>query len=102
MRVTRASVVAIGIACAFLWSMTALGADDYPKGHGALEVFDDPGFAATPLWVRIWLGFLISTFAVGLVFAWKHPIARWAIGGFVVSAATTWTWSRLSKAQTLR
>jgi hypothetical protein len=68
--------------------MTALGADDYPKGHGALEVFDDAGFVATPLWVRIWLGFLISTFAVGLVFAWKHSIARWAIGGFVVSAAS--------------
>lgn len=51
-----------------------------------LDVFDGEAFAGMPLGPQLWLVFLVSTFAVGLVvFAWKRPIARWAAGGFLVS-----------------
>lgn len=69
-----------------LISFTAFGADAYEKGHGALQVFDADGIALTPQWVQIWLGFMLLTFATGLIFVWKKPIARWAVGGFLVGA----------------
>lgn len=72
-----------------LTTANALGAEVYAKGNGALEVFDADGMAASPTWVMAWVGFMMVTFAIGLfVFAWKKPIARWAAGGFIVSAAT--------------
>lgn len=71
-----------------LWGMDVLAVESYPKGHGPLEVFDADGFAATPLWVQLWVGFLMSTFAAGLFFVRNHALARWASGGFIVSAAT--------------
>lgn len=69
--------------------LSASGAEVYGKGNGALEVFDGEGLAASPMWVRVWIGFMIATFAVALfVFSWKEPLARWAAGGFLVSATT--------------
>jgi len=73
------------------WILTtasgALGAEEYAKGHSALEVFDAEGIAATPLWVQMWVGFMLAMFAIGLfAFAWKQPIARWLVGGFLLSA----------------
>lgn len=70
------------------WSATAMGVGEYGHGHGALEIFDGDGFAVTPLWVKVWVSFMVLTFAVGLYFAWKHPLARWEPGGFIVSAAS--------------
>jgi len=65
----------------------ALGAEEYAKGHGALEAFDAEGIVATPLWVQLWVGFMLVMFAIGLfAFAWKQPIARWLVGGFLLSA----------------
>lgn len=84
------STIALGVAFILaLAGTSAYGAEGFAQGHGALEVFDGVGFAAAPLWVRIWVGLMIATFAVGLfVFAWKRPLARWAAGGFLVSAMT--------------
>jgi len=65
----------------------ALGAQEYEKGHGALQVFDSAGMAVTPLWVQMWVGFMVVMFATGLfAFCWKQPIARWIVGGFILSA----------------
>jgi len=76
--------IAVWVALTTLWSMSALGAEEFAKGTGALKVFDGEAFAATPLWGKLWLAFLVSTFAVGLIFfARKRPIARWAAGGFI-------------------
>ena len=81
----RTVVVAIAVAC----SAAVFGAEaDYATGHRALEVFGPEGFGAAPAWVQAWLAFLISMFAIGLYFAWKHPVARWASGGFIVSAVS--------------
>ncbi|PWQ99647.1 hypothetical protein DKT75_00825 [Leucothrix arctica] len=68
---------------------TALGAENiYAPGHTALDVFDADGFKSSPSWVQIWVGFMLSTFAVGIFFVWKHALARWAIGGLIASMAT--------------
>lgn len=68
------------------WAM-AQDASIYESGHGALQMFDADGRAGAPLWVKIWLGIMLATFATGLVFVWRHPIARWAVGGFIVGVA---------------
>jgi hypothetical protein len=67
--------------------MNAWDADTFSHGHGALQVFDGSGFAATPLWVQAWLVFLVTTFIVSFAFALKRPIARWAAGGFIASTS---------------
>ena len=67
-------------------SSFALGLDpQYSVGHGALDIFNQEGFLATPRWVQIWILILIGTFIVGFYFAWKHSIARWTVGGFIFS-----------------
>lgn len=78
----------VGLAV-LLWSANALGADGDAQKLGALQVFDRAALAAAPLWVQIWLPFMMATFLVGLIFfAWKKPIARWAAGGFLFALAT--------------
>lgn len=58
-------------------------AAEYAKGHEALEVFDAEGMDATPRWVMTWLMIMLASFAAGLLFVWRHPIARWVVGCFV-------------------
>lgn len=71
------------------FSNVIFGAENsYPVGAGALEVFGAEALPLTPLWVKVWLGFLFATFAGGAYFSWKHSLARWAIGGFLVSMTT--------------
>lgn len=82
----KLAIVMLGIAMLALWSAGASGAEEYAKGHGALEDFSGEGFAASPQWVQIWVMFMVATFAVGLLFfAWRRPVARWAAGGFIAS-----------------
>lgn len=70
-------------------SGTALGAEEYAKGTGALEVFDREAIVDLPMLTKVWLVFMLTTFAVGLfVFAVDKPIARWAGGGLIFSMAT--------------
>ena len=67
----------------------AQSAETYEAGHGALQVFDEAGMAATPQWVKVWLGLMLTTFFAGLFFVWKQPLARWAVGGFLCSFLLT-------------
>lgn len=76
------TVVLVGL------SASALGADDFAKGHGALEVFDGEGISAAPLWVKVWVGFMMLMFASGLIFVKSHAEARWASGGFLAGAVS--------------
>ena len=46
-------------------------------------MFDGAGMAATPLWVQVWIAIMLASFSAGLLFVWKQPIARWAVGGFI-------------------
>lgn len=68
-----------------VFSNMALAHDHYKVGHGALDIFNGEGFLATPTWVQAWVVILISCFIVSVYFSWKHPLARWATGGFILS-----------------
>jgi len=57
----------------------------YEPGNGALQVWNEDGQAAAPAWVRGWLSFLAIAFISGLLFVWKHPIARWVVLGMVAN-----------------
>ena len=79
----------ITLAIFMFFSHSALGAEEFAKGHGALQYFDAEGMSVTPMWVQVWVAVMVLTFAIGLfVFAWKQPIARWAAGGFFLSASS--------------
>lgn len=60
---------------------------EYQHGHGALQIFDQKGFAAAPKWVQIWIGFMFLSFAAGLFFVRQQPIARWIVGSFTFGMA---------------
>lgn len=79
----------ITLAIFMLLSHSTLAAEGFAKGHGALQHFDAQGMSVTPMWIQIWVAVMVLTFAIGLfVFAWKQPIARWAAGGFILSASS--------------
>ena len=62
----------------------------YEFGPGALQRFSSSaGVAATPLWIQIWLGILTVTFLSSVFFVRKYRIARWAIGGILLSVPLT-------------
>jgi len=56
----------------------------YSHGNGALEIFDAQGVAASPLWVQIWIIFMMAMFVAGLAFIKNHVAARWVVGGVVI------------------
>ena len=88
MNIKSLSLIALCLITLII-SGASFGAEEYAKGHGALEVFDAEGIALAPMWVKLWVGFMLLMFATGLIaFAWKQPIARWTSGGFIVSAST--------------
>ncbi len=81
---TSSLMIAVGLL-ALAVSGTA-GAEDYAKGHGALQVFDEEGIANSPQWVQMWIFYvMLPAFALGLIFVWWRPIARFAVGGFLCS-----------------
>lgn len=57
---------------------------EYQLGHGALDLFDEE-MTTTPAWVRYWMMFMGLSFIAGLLFVWKHPVARWVVGGMILS-----------------
>lgn len=82
----NAMAAAIVTAAAIMVSVSGVAAEEYSKGHGALQVFDEEGMAASPQWVQMWLFYgLLPTFALGLIFVWWRPIARWVVGGILGS-----------------
>ncbi|MEO0368328.1 MAG: hypothetical protein AAF197_06020 [Pseudomonadota bacterium] len=60
----------------------SLMAQDYPSGHGALEIWDTAARDNAPIWIGVWLRVMQLSFVVGLLFVWRHGEARWAVGGF--------------------
>jgi hypothetical protein len=55
----------------------------YESGHQPLQIWDNAARANMPLWVSIWLGIMMTTFALGLLFLRRHAEARWVVGGFI-------------------
>lgn len=70
-----------------LFASGLASADEYTHGNGALQIFDKQGMDNSPRWVIVWVMFMLATFATGLFFVWKHPIARWVVGGFILGFA---------------
>lgn len=68
-------------------------AQDVVHGNGALEIFDSEGMANSPIWVGVWIGFMMGTFLVGLGMAIKQVQARWVmtfiVAGFVTTGVLT-------------
>ena len=83
-RLKKLSSIVLGtIALSGAWVAAAQTVTEYESGPGALQVFDNDGMASAPLWVQIWIVIMLASFAAGLLFVWKQPIARWAVGGFI-------------------
>lgn len=60
------------------------GSAPYTAGNGALELWNSQGIANSPTWVQYWLVVMMSSFAMGLLFIWRHIEARFVVGGLVI------------------
>ena len=82
-----------GLSLTVLSSVAPAFAQDesvYEAGHGALQRFGSgAGIAATPLWVQIWLIILGICLLSSLFFVRRHAVARWVLGGIIVSIPLT-------------
>ncbi|MEQ1802619.1 MAG: hypothetical protein ABL989_11905 [Gammaproteobacteria bacterium] len=80
------------VLAALLLSLVSIDpalAQQYASGHQPLELWDEVGRASMPRWVSIWLAILMTTFALGLLFVWRHVEACWVVGGFVAMILAT-------------
>lgn len=68
---------------------TGAFAQTYERGHEALQLWDDQAMESVPPFIKYWLFFMLGTFALGLLFVWQHPIARWLVGGFLMTIVLT-------------
>ena len=64
-------------------------AQPYESGHQPLQIWDNAARASMPQWVSIWLGILMTTFALGFLFVRRHTEARWVVGGFICMILVT-------------
>ena len=91
--ITGLTIILLSLVASVFAQAELPTAQTYELGHGALEVFNGDAMAHTPQWVQIWILFMVASFAVGLFFVRRHPLARWAVGGFlagmVLSAVLT-------------
>ncbi len=83
---TRSAILG-GLTAAILLTVPGASAqapEGYVSGVGPLQYFDHAAIIGSPLWLKIWLGIMVATFAAGLFFVPKHAVARWAVGGFLM------------------
>ena len=85
--------ILIGFSLTVLSALQVANAQDeslYEAGHGALQKFgSSAGIAATQLWVQIWLVILGICLLSSVFFVKRHAVARWVIGGIIVSIPLT-------------
>jgi hypothetical protein len=81
--ITGLTIILLSLVASVFAQAELPAAQTYELGHGALEIFNGDAMAHTPQWVQIWILFMIASFAVGLFFVGRHPIARWVVGGFL-------------------
>jgi hypothetical protein len=74
----------LALASAGLVAGALPAAASEPLPH-SLQIWDNAARVAIPTPLKIWLVFLALTFASSLFFVRRHPAARWAAGGFVLS-----------------
>lgn len=81
MRVTKYLAV---IILTLSWPVHVFAQEvSYAAGNGALELWNRQGIANSPKWVQYWLVIMMSSFALGLLFIWKHIEARFVVGGLI-------------------
>jgi hypothetical protein len=81
----RIAIIAMmGLLISSLTQVHAYASAEYSPGYGALDVFNGPGMAATPLWIKVWFAVMVATFASGLAFIRRHTSARLAVCGFLL------------------
>jgi len=79
-RLAMLLVLSLGVASA----VVAQSEQAYPVGSGALEIFDFDSMENVPQWVQVWMNIMMLSFVAGLLFVWKHVIARWVVAGFIL------------------
>jgi len=62
----------------------SVGAQEYSRGHGALQLFDSEAIMQSPMWLKIWLGTVVTIFFSGFFFIKKNIEPKLAIGGFLL------------------
>jgi len=75
---------ALALCLGGLFTSPVLASEVVTHGHGALEVFDIKGMLATPLWVQLWIMFMMSMFITSACFIKTHSVARWVLSGFAL------------------
>ncbi len=85
----RLPVQSISLAITGLLITTVSLAQSYESGHQALQVWNSEGMANTPTVIKIWLYFMLVTFAAGLLFVRKHIEARVVVVGVIVALLIT-------------
>ena len=79
----------VGLLLCCVVSIEPALAQPYESGHQPLQLWDNAARASMPLWVSIWLGIMMTVFALGLLFVRRHTEARWVVGGFICMALAT-------------
>lgn len=64
---------------------TGAFAQNFERGHEALQIWDKQAMESVPPLLKYWLYVMMGAFALGLLFVWRHPIARWVLGGFLMT-----------------
>lgn len=64
---------------------SAAALQQYEYGNLALEIWGAKGRYASPLWVHIWVCFILFMGLTSIPFMRKHTEARWAGGGILIA-----------------
>ena len=79
------SIITVVAAMLLITEIAAAQSAGYSAGHQALQIWNEEAMTNMPDWVRVWLMIMGLSFALGLLFVRRHPIARWVIGGFIAA-----------------
>ena len=77
-------LIGVVVALALLCPVSVMAQETIQAGNQALELWNEEGIANSPTWVKYWLGIMMFSFALGLLFIWKRIEARWVVGGLIV------------------
>ena len=72
-------------------SLCAFGQEAVVHGNGALEIFDAEGQANSPRWVMGWVAFMLTSFLIGIGFAFVRKEARWLMAPIVLGFVSMFT-----------
>lgn len=77
-------VLIVSVFLSVLFGASGAIAATYETGHGALQLWNEEAMNEAPEWLQVWLLVLVGSFALGILFVWRHVAARWLVGGFLL------------------